>query len=296
MADTGIQAPLATGLTATQTNAWDQLRNTLSQYGFSGNDLNALVNWAKTEVISGAGTDQITSDLMQTPEFKRRFPAIGVLGSEGIAITPAEYISMEQSYAQAEKAAGITPNFASYDALIANQVSPSEYSDRLTQGYLAVANSDQNVVNTFQRYYGISKAQLAQYFLNPKAQEPLLLKQALAAQIGGAAKDVGFQPGGQGPSQAESLKLAQAGVTQSQAEQGFEQVAQQSQLYGGSMPGQPQTYQFGADNLAQAAVGLDATTQLQLQLRAQLEKNTFAGGVGEESNQQGIQGAGSVQR
>lgn len=289
----GIQAPAnRAGMTPADTSAWAVLENILIQYGFKGAALTQLVNWARGEIIAGNSSDQVTLDLMQTPQFKQRFPAIGTLASEGIAITPAEYISMEQSYAQAEKAAGITPNFASYDALISNQVSPTEYSDRLTQGYLAVANADQNVVQQFQQYYGVSKAQLAQYFLNPKASEPLLLKQALAAQIGGAAKDVGFTPQ---ISQAESLRLAQQGITQSQAEQGFDAMAKQAQLYGG-LPGQPQTYQFTGDKLAAASQGLDATTEQQLQILAQLEKGEFAQGVGVVSNAQGEQGAGSVQR
>jgi hypothetical protein len=294
VADVGIQAPAAAGLSATQLDAWAILQQTLEQYGFTGANLRALVGWAKGEIIKGSSTNQVTLDLMQTPQFKQRFPAIGVLSNEGIAITPAEYVSMEQSFAQAEKQAGLPANFASYDALIQAKVSPSEYSDRLTQGYLAVANSDQNVVNQFQQYYGVGKNQLAAYFLNPKAQEPLLLKQALAAQIGGAAVESGWHQGSQ-LSQADSLKLAQQGVTQSQAQQGFAQLAHEQQLTQG-MPGQPETYNFTTGNLSQAAVGLDATTEQQLQVRGELEKGMFAQGVGVQSNAQGEQGAGSVQR
>lgn len=295
--DVGIQGPAAAGLSAAEQNAWDQIQQTLEQYGFSGGDLVQLTRWAKNEIISGDSTDQIALNLMTTPEFKRRFPAIGVLAKEGIAITPAQYISMEQSYAQAEKQAGLPPNFASYDALIANQVSPSEYSDRLTQGYLAVANSDQNVITEFQRFYGVTKNQLAAYFLNPKAQEPLLLKQALAAQIGGAAYDSGWQGLPREPlvSTQEALKLAQQGVTQSQAQQGYAQLAQEQQLER-PLPGQGARYDFTTSNLSQAAMGLDGQTQLQLRIQADMEKNMFQGGTGVESTSSGLQGAGSVQR
>lgn len=150
--DVNIQAPQnLAGMNPADLSAWAVLENILVQYGFKGAALTQLVNWARGEIIAGNSADQVTLDLMQTPQFKQRFPAIGILAGEGIAVTPAEYISMEQSYAQAEKQAGITPNFASYDALIANQVSPSEYSTRLTQGYLAVAASDQNVVSQLDR-------------------------------------------------------------------------------------------------------------------------------------------------
>jgi len=297
---TGIKAP-ANGMTSTQVDAWAQLRNTLASYGFTGGDLNSLVTWAKNEIIKGNGPDQIAMDLQNTAQFKRRFPAIGVLAGQGVAITPAMYISMEQSYAAAEHGAGIPVNFASYDALIANQVSPTEYQDRLQKGYLAVAQADPTVIQAFQDYYGVTKGQLAAYFLNPQAMEPILTQRALAAQIGGASAMAGFHaPGGptsvEGITQAQALRMAQLGVTQQQAQQGFQKLGTESQLYN-PLPGAGHVgHALTADQLLNAQFGSDAQTQLELQQQAAYQAGTTKQGGTVGQTQAGATGLGTLQR
>lgn len=300
--DTGIQGPITPTMSSAQTDAWDQLQQTLASYGFSGSDLTSLVAWAKQEIISGNSANQITLDLYKTPQFQQRFPAIGKLSQEGIAITPAQYISMEQSYAQIAQAAGLPPNFASYDQLIANQVSPSEFSARVNQGYLAVAMADPTVINAMKDYYGVTHGQLAGYFLNPNASTPQLLQQAVSAQIGGAAAQSQFnnpnQPSStaEGISQAQALRMAQMGVTQSQAQSGFKQLSTERQLYtplpGAGHVGNPLT----TDQLLNAQFGSDGQTQLQLQLQAQFNKGMTNQGTNVAQTQQGATGIANVQR
>lgn len=287
----GIGNAPASGLNSTQQNAWSDLQQLLQEYGFSGQSLTQLVNWAKGEIINGSSENQITLDLMQTPQFKQRFPAIGVLAGEGIAITPADYINMEQSYAQAEQQAGLPPNFASYDALIAAQVSPSEYSARLNQGYLAVAMAPPETIQAFQDYYGVNKAQLAGYFLNPKASEPLLLQHALAAQIGGASATSGF---GQ-VSAAQAGQLAQMGVTYPQAQTGFQKLSEEKQLEQ-PLTGQRQANPFTTDQLLRAQFGSNGQVAQQLQIQADLEKGYFQQGTQVASGQTGQTGTGVNQR
>lgn len=296
--DRGIGSPARNQLTSSQQSAWAQLQQTLEQYGFSGHDLAALVAWAKGEIIRGSAAPQIALDLQKTPQFERRFPAIGVLAKEGVAITPAEYISVEQSYAQAEHAGGLPANFASYDQLIAGQVSPSEYAARINQGYLAVEQAPPEVQAAMQAYhsnYGTTKGDMVAYWLDPKKGEPMLLQQAQAAQIGGAGKASGFN-NGRFISAAEALRLAQQGVTYQQAQQGFQKLTQEKELYT-SLPGQGQRYDFTPDRLLQAQFGADGQTALQLQIQADYEKNTTNSGVGVTQGQQGSQqGIGAVQR
>lgn len=306
--DTGIGAAPGSGLlnsnglTSSQQDAWTQLQQTLAQYGFTGSDLTALVAWAKGEIISGNSANQVTLDLMQTPQFKQRFPAISVLGQQGIAITPAQYIALEQQYAQLEQAAGLPPNFASYDQLIANNVSPAEYSARINQGYLAVANADPTVVQAMQDYYGVTRGELAAYFLNPKASEPQLIQKAISAQIGGAAAQAHFNnpntpsTATEGINQAQALRMAQMGVTQSQAQTGFKQLSAEQQLYT-PLPGQGHVGNpLSTDQLLNAQFGSDGQTQLQLQLQAEYEKGLTNQGVSVGKTQQGATGISSVTR
>lgn len=303
--DRGIGAPTPGGLSAAQQDAWTVLQQLLASYGFSGTALNQLVAWAKGQIISGNSATLITLNLQKTPQFEQRFPAIQTLANEGVAITPAEYISTEQAYAQLEQAAGLPPNFASYNQLIAMQVSPSEYADRITNGYLAVNQADPTVIQAFQDYYGVTKGQLAGYFLNPTKAEPLLKQQALAAQIGGAAAMAHFKgpqkiagTGAEGVNQAEALRLAQLGVTQSAAQTGFQALSAEQQLYqpqvgqGQGAVGNPLTN----DQLLNAQFGSDGQTKLQLELQAQFEKGTTEQGTQVGQTSTGATGLGVVQR
>ena len=281
----------APAFTSTEQSAWAQLQQTLGAYGFSGADLVALTNWAKTELIAGKDSNQIALDLQNTPQFVKRFPAIVARRNAGLPpVSPAEYLSLESSYAQLETAAGLPRNFASYDALIASDVSPTEYADRLNQGYLAVAQADPEVVKAFQDYYGVGKGQLAAWFLDPKKAEPMLLQQAAAAQVGGASAGSGFGE----VSSADATRLAQMGVNFSQAQQGFQKLAGESQLYRG-LPGQSEP-PLSDTALLNAQFGSDAATQLELQRRAGYETGTTAQGGQVAGTAAGATGIGTVQR
>lgn len=295
----GSPAPSVT-LTATQNNAWGILQSLLASYGFSGQDLVALTAWAKGQIISGNSADLITLNLQQTPQFAARFPAIIARQKAGLPpISPAEYLATERSYSQLERAAGIPVNFHDYDKLIAADVSPVELSDRITKGYQAVALADPTVIKSMQDFYGVSTGQLAAYFLDPTKATPLLEQQAVSAQIGGASAMSGFEKTAAAPegiSQGQALRLAQLGVTQPQAQQGFQKLSAERQLYeplpGGGQVGNP----LSTDALLNAQFGSDGQTQLQLQLQAEFEKGTTQQGTQVGQTQAGATGIGAVQR
>lgn len=299
--DVGIGSPAAGGMTTAQTSAWQILQTILAQYGFTGTALTQLVAWAKGQIIAGNDPNLITLNLQQTPQFIARFPAIEQRLKAGLPpITPAEYLGVERSYAQLERAAGIPPNFADYDKLIAADVSPTEYSDRITKGYLAVAQADPTVVKAMQDYYGVTVGQLAAHFLDPSKSTPQLIQQAVSAQVGGASAQAGFhngpQTGPEGISQGQALRLAQMGVTQPQAQQGFQTLAHEQQLYevlpGGAHVGNP----LSTDQLLDAQFGADGQTKLQLELQAEFEKGTTGQGTQVAQTSSGATGLGAVQR
>lgn len=291
------------GVPTADTSAWDQIQQTLSGYGFTPDELSQLLAFAKNEIINGNSPTQIALDIQNQPAFQQRFPAIAQRQQNGLPpISVSDYLSLEDSYAQAEQAAGIPPNWASYDQLIANNVSPTEYSDRLTEGYEAVAKADPTVIQAFQDYYGAGPSQLAAYFLNPQKALPQLIQQATAAQIGGAASqshyntDQRYGPlvGSEGLSQDEALRLAQLGVTQAQAQSGFSQIAKESQVTG-TLPGQGQ-HALTQDQLLNATFGSDGLSAQQIAENEQLQKNYFAQGTQVGASSTGLQGAGVVQR
>ncbi len=180
-------------------------------------------------------------------------------------------------------------------------MSPVEFSDRINQGYQLVAQADPTVVKAMQDFYGVSTGQLAAYFLDPTKAAPILHQQAISAQLGGAsamAKFTGTQQTGtpEGISADQAFRLAQLGVTQPQAQQGFQKLAIERQLYqplpGGGQVGNPLT----TDQLLNAQFGSDAQTQLQLQLQAEFEKGTTQQGTQVAQTSAGATGVGAVQR
>ena len=300
LGDTHSGSPTSQGLTTAQQSAWDILQATLAAYQFTGTQLTQLVAWAKQEVISGNDPALIALQLQQQPAFIQRFPAIEARLKAGLPpISAAEYLANERTYSQLERAAGIPPNFASYDQLIAADVSPTEFADRINKGYLAVAQADPTVVKAFQDYYGVTAGQLAAHFLDPTKSAPLLEQQAVAAQIGGASAQSAFKATTalpEGISQAQALRLAQMGVTQPVAQQGFQTLSAEQQLYsplpgGGHVGTTPTT-----DQLLNAQFGSDGQTKLQLELQAGFEKGTTNEGVAVGKTAQGATGVSSVQR
>jgi hypothetical protein len=292
-------------LTSSQETIYDQVQATLSGYGFTPAQLSQIMTFITNSVVNGDSVTQISNAIPNLPAFQQRFPAIAQRQAAGLPpITVADYLSTEQSYAQAEQQAGLPANWTSYDALIGANVSPAEYSSRLTQGFEVINNAPADVQQAFQSYYaqGISPSALAAYFLNPQAGATLLAQQAQSALIGQAAQQAGFNAGHQygagtgveGLSQAEALRLSQMNVSQSQAQTGFAKIAQEQQNLQ-QLPGQ-KTAVPTQDQVLNATFGSDGATQEQIQLNQQQEINTDRGTNQTGTTQVGQQGAGAIQR
>ena len=288
-------------------SAYQTLVDTLSSYGFTPAQLtgpNGLATQAWTEMQAGTPSAQILLNIQSSSTFQKMFPGIQTRNTKGLPpITPAEYLSTKDAMTQTLNEAGISPSSVNLDNMIGLDVSPTELSNRIQQGYLAVSLAPQDVISAMQNYYGVTKGQLVQYFTDPTKNGPLLLQQAAAAQIGGAATGSGFmgknaQSTTPAISQALALQLAQQGVTYQQAQTGFGQLATQSQLYN-PLPGQGQVRGNGgapytASQLAEAQF-FGGPAEQALQLQAQTEQAYFKSGtnVGTSGAQTGL---GNLQR
>ena len=285
-------------------SALAQIKTTLTNYGFSADQVASLSAFAWGEIQNNIDPTQAALDLQSQPAFIAKFPAIRERVTAGLPpITPAEYLSTLDSYTQTLNAAGISPSSLDLNNLVAKDVSPTELSDRVQQGYLAVAQAPQDVISAMQNYYGVTKGQLVQYFTDPTKHEATLLQQAAAAQIGGAATGSGFmgknaQSTTPAISQELALQLAQQGVTYQQAQSGFATLANQAQLYN-PLPGQGQVRGNGgapytANQLAEAQF-FGGPAEQALQLQAQQEQAYFKQGtsVGTSGSQTAV---GQLQR
>ena len=205
------------------------VQNLLSEYGLES--LTDFVNNLITQedIVSG---DVILGRIRQTEQYKARFAGNVARRNAGFnALSEAQYIALENSYRQVMRASGLPTGFYDsgddFNALIGGDVSVAELSSRVNEGYLAVQQANPQVINEMRRLYGVDDSMLAAYFLDPEKATPMLLRQARSAQIASEATLQAQQE----LSAATAEELAVAGITQQQARQGFQTIAEAEELF-----------------------------------------------------------------
>ena len=219
----------------------DILTARFAQFGLS-----SLVPKIKELAISGATENTITFALQETDEYKTRFKANQIRLEKNLKVlSPAEYLTVEDSYRQVLRAYGLkqfdTDDYVSQ--FIANDVSPTELSNRVVTAVQRVQNADPAVSRTLRDYYGVGQADLVAYVLDPEQQFQKIQRQVSAAEIGTAARVQGLEAG---VSVAE--QLAAQGVTQAEAQKGYATIAdilpsakKLSDIYGTTLEGYDQS-------------------------------------------------------
>jgi len=274
----------------TQRVNWiEQLNNSFAQYG-----LGSLASKITEYVQQGYSADTVSLKLQEAPEYKQRFAGNELRKKVGLPVlTPGEYLSAESSYKQIMRANGLPQGF--YDSqeslakFISNDVSPSEFQSRVNAAGLSLNNADPFYTQSLQEMYGLTQGEMLAHVLDPQQALPFINKQVQAAQFGAEARRQGLSVG---VSNAE--QYANMGVTQKEAQQGFEQVAQilpgaerLSQITAGAQP-------VGMEEVTSAVFGGESSAayKQKLQTLAEQEKSRFAGqaGVGKGSLSRGNSG------
>ena len=234
---TWAQANANPALTIDQQKAWSELTQVLNNFGLSS------MNERVKQYIIENGTEDPTRIrlwLMEQPEFKTRFPAMETLSKAGRAMTPEQYIQAEQQYITVMRQAGLKPEFfdeepgkagVQFHKLIANEVLPEEFRTRVQDGYNRVANASPLVRDAFKNYFGVEGDQaLAAFFIDPDRATPALIKAANTAEMGAAGRqaDINVDFG-------YATRLAEMGVTYSQAQQGMQRLSQLEGLFDGGV-------------------------------------------------------------
>jgi hypothetical protein len=238
--------------------------------------------------------DTILLKLQETPEYKTRFSGNEARLKAGLApLDPQTYLGLENSYRSILRNAGVPQGFYDtaddFSTFIANDVAPAELKQRTDIAELSLNGADSFYTNSLQQMYGITKGDMLAYVLDPQRALPFINRQVQAAQFGAEAARQGLQT-----TTPMAETYAGLGVTQQQARQGFEQVAQilpeaqrLSQITAGAQP-------FGLEEATSAVFGGEssATYKKSLQDLAEQEKSRFAGqaGVGKSSLSRGKSG------
>ena len=310
--------PATTGFTSdnlASQGAYDLLKSEFERYG-----LGALVDSIKGLITQGASGATMSLALQNTDAYKQRFSANQDRIAKGLsALTPAQYVGLEDQYQNVMRNYGLPASYYSkdstgkqvgFDQLIANDVSNVELEDRIATAQQRVLNANPDVLKTLKQFYpDITNGDILAYSLDPKNALTALKQKVTTSEIGAAQLGAGLASG-QTPEQianyaANAQLLQQSGVTGAQAAQGFGQVAQLAQrgnqlsdIYGQTPYGQTQAQSevfnlAGQTDAANQRKKLTALEQAQFAGQGGTAQNAFSRDRAISPMMLGVPGAGS---
>lgn len=217
-------------------SAYDILYNEFNKYG-----LGSLVEDIKYLIQSNVSPSQFSLELQNTKAYQNRFAANKERIAKGLsALSPAEYIGLEDQYQNVMRNYGLPESYyskdttgkqAGFEKFLAGDVSPVELEDRIMTAQDRVLKANPQVLDTLKSFYGdsITNGDILAYSLDPKNALKNIQNKVTAAEIGGAAAAAGLSLGKTpeqiAASEARAQMLAGYGVTKQQAMTGFQTVA-----------------------------------------------------------------------
>lgn len=267
---------------ASRQSAYDLLAQQFRQYG-----LESLVTPLRGLIEENISPAEFAIRLENTDAYKRRFAANQERIKSGLrALSPAEYIGLEDQYQSIMRQYGLPASYYTkgdlgiqegFNKLLAGDVSAAELEDRIATAQSRVINANPEVKTALKQFYpDITDADILSYTLDPTKALTDIKRKVTAAEIGGAALSQGLKTAA-----TTAEQLAQYGVNKQQAQQGYQAIAEflptgekLSQIYGESPYTQQQAEQE-IFNLASSAEAAKKRRRL-----AQLEQAAFSGSSG----------------
>ena len=272
-------------------SAFNILKDEFTKYG-----LGTLVDKLKQYMTDGTPASEFSLKLQETPEYQARFAANADRIKAGLgALTPAQYVALEDQYQNIMRNYGLPSTYYSKDdigtqkgfqKLLASDVSAAELEDRIATAQQRVLNTNPEVLKALKQFYpDLGNADILAYTLDPQNALANIKRKVSAAEIGGAALAQGLQAQG---GTAESL--AGMGITKAQAQQGYTNVAEMvprgSQLadiykQGPYTQGTAEAEVFGTAGAADAAAKRKKLTALE---QASFSGQSGVGALGRDKN------------
>jgi hypothetical protein len=208
-------------------------------------------------------------------------------------LSPTDYIATENSYKAVMARAGLDAAHmdpTKLSTLIGSDVSPAEVNQRINAAMTAITTEDPFIKQQLQQQFNLTNGDLVGHLLDPATQASVIANKVTAAQVGAEASRAGVDVNA-----TNAYALANQGITQAQAQQGFQSIAQQlpatqelaSRYAGYTPPG-------GVGAALQTATFGVPGTQTQAQAEAQLQRlktqevSAFSGSSGAGKGSLGI--------
>lgn len=281
--------------TTTGQSAWDDLVLELKRYG-----LESLAEEVKGLIKDNLSASGLTLALQQTDAYKKRFSANEDRIKNGLAaLSPAEYVALEDQYQNLMRNYGLPASYytkdstgkqAGFDQLLANDVDATELEERLILGQNKIAKASKEIQDAFQTYYGdiLNKGDILAYVVDPTKGLEDIKRKVAAAEIGGAASAAGLNqissdttPEQKAAMRRRSEELAAAGVTGAAAQQQYGTVAELA-ARGGQLADIYKAGPYGQAEAEAEIFNVTGQTQAAQQRKkiTALEKAAFSGSAG----------------
>jgi len=207
------------------TSAYALLLSEFSRYG-----LEALVTPLQDLIKQGLSGPEFQIALRNTDAYQKRFAGNTDRIKKGLtALSPAEYLALEDGYQNLMRNYGLPASYyakdslgtqAGFNKLIANDVSAVELEDRIVTAQKRVLDAAPEVTTALKQFYpDITNGDILAYTLDPEKGLTEIKRKVTAAEIGGAALAAGLNT-----SLTDAEYLRRYGVTAESARQGYEAI------------------------------------------------------------------------
>lgn len=201
-------------------SASDLLRQTLISWG-----LQSLLPHLRDYLKQGYDSTTINLALQDTAEWKARFAGNELRKQKGLSVlTPAQYIATEEQYRNVMQNYGLPAGFYDshddFNQFIGNDVSPNELQQRAQVAHDTYFAAPQEWRDMWAGY-GFTHGDAIASILDPNVGTQLIQDRANQVQIGGTAKQAGFDV-----TQARAQQFQQHGTTLAEAQRAYQQLGQ----------------------------------------------------------------------
>jgi len=206
-------------------SAYNILRMEFEQYG-----LGSLVTDIEGLLMNNTPPSEFGLRLRGTEAYKKRFKGNEARIAAGLsALSPAEYVGLEDQYQSIMRNAGLPASYytkdatgrqAGFEKFIGGDVSALELEDRISTAQKRVINANPEVTSALKQFYpDITNGDILAYTLDPAQGLESIKRKVTAAEIGGAALQSGLTT-----SQSSAEQLQRYGVDKATAEKGYSTI------------------------------------------------------------------------
>jgi hypothetical protein len=207
-------------------SAFNILRMEFEQYG-----LGSLVDSISNLLTDGTPPSEFGLRLRGTKAYQDRFKANEARIAAGLsALSPAEYVGLEDQYQTIMRNAGLPSSYYTkdktgrqpgFEKFIGGDVSALELEDRISTAQKRVINANPEVTSALKQFYpDITNGDILAYTLDPAQGLESIKRKVTAAEIGGAA----LSQTGLTTSLARAEQLQRYGVDKAAATSGYSTI------------------------------------------------------------------------